>query len=389
MSFLAPWMLAGAAAAAAAMVALHFIAWDRPQPSPLPTARFVPEPRDVPAARRLRLVELFLLALRVLTILLIGLAFARPVLAPSRRGSTRIVVLDYSRGVASRAAALDSARAWRRDGDALLVVDSANAERGSLSAALIRAVRTAESTRARPDSSEIVLVSPLLAEEVDDATSSIRQVWPGTVRIVRVAGSQATPVAPGAIEARGTGDDPIVAAARLVPATGRALVVGGALTAADSALAAAGRTVVHWPAARPGGQLDGALVGERTLAVATFIRPAEPVSGNAVPLRWADGAPAAIESRVGSGCIRTVHAGVPEGDAVLRPPFLDLLNELTRPCASHVDPTLAPDAVIARVSGRGESGARADLAAGLPLAPWLFAAAALTALAELIARRRR
>lgn len=391
MSVLAPWMLAGAAAAAAMMVALHFIAWDRPHSRPLPTARFVPEPREVPAARRRRLVDQALLALRVLAILLIGIAFARPVLTPSRRGAVRVVVLDRSRGVADTAAARDSARAWRRSGDLLLVVDSTTGTRGSLSAALIGAIRAAAATRARPESSEIVLVSPMLAEEVDAATSRIRGVWPGSMQIVRVAPRRVQAItARGALPARGTGDDPVVAAARLVSVPGRALVVRGLLTPADSTFARDGGTLVHWPVTVRG-RTVGALVGARAVAVASFVRPADAMGGDDIALRWADGSPAATESPTGDGCIRTVRAGVPDGDQTLHPQFLGLLSELAGACASHVDPAPAPDSVMSKGTASERLGDPfvTDVATGFPLATWLFAGALLSVLAELLVRRQR
>lgn len=406
MTWLAPWMMAGAAAAAAIAVALHFIAWDFPQPAALPTARFVPDPRDVPAARRRKLVDLALLALRVLTILLIGAAFARPALTPTRSGSARVVLLDRSRAVANPAAAADSARAWSRDGATLVVFDSAarvaaqadtvkTTVRGSLSAALVAAVRVAMATRARPDSSEIVIVSPLLAEELDAATLPIRATWPGAVRVIRVAGPEAVAVQRARLEARGVGDDPVVAGARLVPIDGKARVVRGAVTAGDSAFATSGGTLIHWPLLAPGeGRVDAALTSRTSVVVAQFIRPApnQVPPGQDVVLQWSDGAPAASEHPLGDGCVRTIRAGVPEGDAALRPRFLTLLAELAQPCARHAGPAPAQDSTIlalerpARTSG---DAARADLASGLPLAPWLFASALLTALVELLARRRR
>lgn len=406
MTWLAPWMLAGGFAAAAVAVALHLIAWDRPEPAPLPTARFVPDPRFVPAARRRQLADVLLLLLRVLTILLVAAAFARPVITPARRGSARIVVLDRSRAVADHQAALDSMRAWRRDGDALVVFDSTarvttddpapeqRAVRGSLSAALVAAMRAGWASRAHPESSEIVLVTPLRAEEIDDATLAIRNVWPGAVRLVRVGGAGDIPHAASAtaIDMRAAGDDPLAAAAALTGATHltRARIVRAELTAADSAFSREGGVLVHWPLAT-GGVRDGALIGEHAVVVAAFTRTPDTLRGTAV-LRWPDGAAAAVESPSGRGCVRTVRAGVPEGDAVLRPRFLALVRELAGPCGSVPRPLPAADSVaraLTRLPAASSGAAPADVTTGLPLAPWLFAAALAGALGEMLMRRRR
>lgn len=385
MTWLAPWMLAGSALAGLVMAALHLIAWDRPAPAPLPTARFVPSAKDVPAARRRHLVDRWLLLLRLLIILLVGAAFAKPVLLPGRTGAQRIVLADESQ---VPAAVRESLRVISRAGD-LVVRDSARGA-GSLSALLVRGIRAAAAARARADSSELLLVSPLLAESVDDATLAIRRAWPGRLRIVRVSIAAAPIPSPRRIDVRGPVDDPVIAAARLVEAGGwHARLVRAPMNANDSTLARNGGTVVAWPSSG-GVAVEGALIGRTTVAAGPFARPQAPARSALVVLRWPDGTPAAHEEPLGAGCVRTVFAGVPEGDVVLRPRFLALLRELAGPCASRAGRVGAGDSVVRALEAPVPVRvAAADATEGVPLAPWLFLAAAMAVIAELAVRRAR
>lgn len=386
MTWLAPWMLAGSALAGLAMAALHLIAWDRPAPAPLPTVRFVPAPQEVPAARRRRLVDRSLLLLRLLIVLLVGAAFAKPVLLPERTDARRIVLADESR---APEAVRESLRVIARPGD-LVVRDSARGA-GSLSALLVRGIRAAAVARARPDSSELFLVSPLLAESVDDATLAIRRAWPGRLHVVRVPIATGSAPPPRGMDVRGPADDPVIAAARLVQAEGgRARLVRAPMNANDSALAGNGGTVVAWPSSG-GVAVEGALIGRTTVAAGPFARPQTHARSALVVLRWPDGTPAADEEPLGGGCVRTVYAGVPEGDVVLRARFLALLRELAGPCASRGGREAAGDSVVRALEApvRVRAPAAADATEGVPLAPWLFFAAAMAVIAELAVRRAR
>src|SRR5581483_10312240 len=133
-------------------------------------------------------------------VLLIGAAFARPVLVPAHRPVARVVLADVSRAVGQIEVVRDSARALLGQGDVLITFDSAarvvqrhaadsagrlvRSERdGRLSPALIAALRTAATLRASADSIELVIVSPLRSNEVDGATAAIRALWPGRIRV--------------------------------------------------------------------------------------------------------------------------------------------------------------------------------------------------------------
>lgn len=442
MTFLAPIFLVAAAAIAAAVVALHFIVTHQPRMVPLPTARFAPDHAVRAQTRAIRLQDILLLALRVGMILAVGAALAQPVLRPPRRALARIVLADRSRAVANPAEVADSARALLDDGDALVLFDEGaiavlanprdsldalapSARRGRLSAALIAGLRAASSMRESADSFELVVVSPLVAEEVDDATDSLRALWPGALRLVHVA-ARADTSASAAIIFDGAEGDPLrYSLPPLEEAVDGASVriERGPLSAPDSAWVREGaRALVYWPAvgdltksrpALPGGwselaQLDttGAVTAGGAVVVAPFVRFASfegairsPGStgddGVRVLARWVDGEPAAVEAPYGKGCIRGVTIPVPlRGDLVLQPRFVRLVQALTGPCGGTPLLAALDSARLQLLAGPAEAGLAArealpkPVTTPLPLVPWLLAAALLFALAALVVRRR-
>jgi hypothetical protein len=320
-TFLFPWFFAVAVAAAAAAVGLHFIVMRQAPREMFPTARFVPDRElDAPAIGR-RPADLVLLALRVALLLLIGAAFARPVVPPRRVPLYRIVAVDS----------------------------------GSISTALVRALRSAAEARERADSLELTVVSPLTRDRFDAATDSIRALWPGAITV-----DTAPPRPP--------------------------------LTARPA--------IVHWPADAPApgttvrARIDtvGALVAGDLVVVAPFERrwrfDSVPASARVVA-RWVDGEPAAIED----GCERDVAVAVPTGgDIVLRPAFRRFVEAMHAPCGGTPSPAAAA-ADIEALRGRGPTrvSARAVQSATIvpaPLLPWLLGAAIVLAFAELAVRRR-
>ncbi|MFL5582398.1 MAG: BatA domain-containing protein [Gemmatimonadaceae bacterium] len=377
MSFAAPAYLAAAALAAALVVALHLLVRRRPPSALLPTARFIP---DVPAsatALAARPADVPLLLLRVLVLLLVGAALAGPRLTPRPRGTARVVAVDVSRG-ASRAAALTAAAPHVAGAAAVIAFDSAaravpadslaalasappTMSRGSLSAALVRALRAASRLRESADSVQLVLVTPALAEEADAATMEVRALWPGRVDLVR------TPPA-------------------------------GSMAGADSVL-------VEWAdsAASPDwrrrarADVPGALRAGDAVLVAPLARAWAhvPRDSSRVAARWTDGEPAAVERSVPGGCVRELGFALPTaGDVALRPDAERVLARLrTAPCAGRADPTPMSDAAVQALAGAGRLARASDFPAaarrGSPLAPWLLGGALLLALAELPLRRAR
>ncbi len=429
MSFLLPGFLAAAGAIAAATTLLHFIVTREPDLWRLPTARFAPERAIQARSRALQPKDLLLLAVRVALVLAVGAALARPLLSPARRDRVRIVLLDRSRAVASVREAADSARTLLGDRDLLIVFDSAatllesgvsdslerlslSTRTGRLSTGLIRALRAASWIRDRADSIELVVVSPLVREEIDAATDSLRALWPAGIRLVRTAARIDSGAWPP-VTFEGAADDPLrLALPSRVSASGSAsvLLVRRLAAAADSAWAVgAGRVLVVWPAWRevPGGwtaqtpDTVGAVAAGSAVVVAPFVRTVTHRGGRddsvsaRVIARWVDGAPAAIEEARVAGCIRTVTIEVPVvGDLVLDPRFAKLVAALCERCGGGMDLTPLDEPQRAQLAG--DSGGRHALAASFaapeqvpsPWTRWLLLAAVLLVAAESVLRRR-
>ncbi len=427
MTFLAPGFLWGAALVAAVIVALHFIVTRQPRATVLPTARFVPDSAATATVRDTRPSDLLLMFLRVLIVLAAGAALAKPVIKPSRRADARTFLMDASRSVANVGEAADSVKKLYRAGDAIIVFDSAARSlgvtgsdslaairrsdvRGNLSAALIASLRQATVVRDRADSLELVIVSPFAEEEHDAATDSIRKLWPGRARLVHVAARpDSASIDGGAIEIRSSSDDPLTVAVSLAskqqPRASTRIVRNASLTSEDTAWAStAGHVLVTWPGdgrplftvpRAPVDQSGGILSGDARV-IAAFDRrwmfPTDSLRGRRIVARWADGGPAAVEKRVGQGCIRSVAIPVAAvGDLVIRPEFIALVREIVAPCGEPRSTRPLASTVIASLGGRGHLApgdafaARQDIAS--PLAPWLFGIALAGALAELLVRR--
>jgi hypothetical protein len=426
MTFLAPGFLWGAIAVAAGIIALHFIVTRQPRATVLPTARFVPDSTATATVRHTRPSDLMLMLLRVLVILAAGAALARPVIKPSRQPSGRVFLMDDSRGVANVSEAADSVRRLYRAGDAVIVFDSAarslgvkpldslsvarsvNA-RGNISTALIASLREASALRDKVDSMELVIVSPLLDEERDAATDSIRELWRGRARLVRITPrSDSAIAAKGSIEIRSNQGDGLAVSVSLAsksPSNASVRVVRAAPSADDTAWAAAeNHVLVVWPIAerppfavtRSPVDQSGGVVSYSARLVAAFDRrwtyPADSLRGVRVVVRWADGEPAAVEKKSEQGCIRSVDIPVANvGDLVIRPEFIALMKDVAAPCQGPHSSKPATTAVMASLS-KGANLAPSDVFAARnditsPLAPWLFGIALAAAIGELFLRR--
>lgn len=425
MVFLAPGFLFASMGIAAAVVALHLIVTRQPRAGVLPTARFVPNLPATATARATRPSDLLLMLLRVLIVLAVGTALARPVIKPSRGALARIILLDVSRSSRNAPGRSDSARALYRNGDVIIAFDSSlralngsvidslstikpSSSKGNISGAIIAALRSASSLRDRADSMELVLISALGADEVDAATDTVRRLWPGRARIVHLAGSaDTTRVANVPIAVRGSAGDPLRVTAMLASSTGSE---GGIIVrdsfAADSVDAdEQGRAVIEWPATvRPRGAVlrarpdtIGGVVIESTVVVNAFERrwsySADSIRGAQVVARWIDGEPAAIEWSAGDGCVRSVAIPVtPIGDLAIRGDFVKFVAAVSGGCVgSRFVPMSA--ASVAMLAGSGGAAPRESFAprddVRSTLAPWLIAVAIAAAAAELLVRRRR
>lgn len=418
MTFLAPWALAIAGIAAAGMVLLHLVARSRPAAYVLPTTRFIPDRRTLVSRAATRPRDLLLLALRVLLLLSAGAAFARPVRTPARGAIARVLLLDRSSSVANAGDAVARARAIASDGVPTTVIafdttarvltmpawDSLSAASvapwegaGSLSAALVAARRAAGALAERADSVQLVVVSPIDARALDAATLRIRAQWPGAVRIERVA-LRADSSAPWRLERALSPDDPLGPAviAQLSAGAGKVTRLSrSAATAADSAFARAGGTVVHWDSTSAvRARAEGLAAGE-DVVVASLGRTTVPLDGR-VLARWADGTAAAVERRLDAGCVRDVGIAVPAGgDIALHPAFQRIVRTLLAPCGQMAPEQAlrADSAAVSLLVGTTRSAApgaalRSDTNRYSPLATWLLALALLLAITELTVRRR-
>ncbi|HEU5175611.1 MAG TPA: BatA domain-containing protein [Gemmatimonadaceae bacterium] len=413
MTFVAPMFLVAGAAVAGAILLMHFLARRRPRPAVLPTARFVPDRPARWPSRAPRPTDLLLLVLRVLAVLVIATAFARPVRSPARAAIVRIVLVDRGGGVADSNALRDSTRAAVRDGDVMIAFDSAanvvpagaadsamllrTKAQSSLSAALVAAERAAVSLRDRADSIELVIVSPFDSAAWDAATGILRTRWSGRARLVPVPLDRGDTAA-RAVDVRASANDPVLAAAARFPVKGEphVRIVRASPTGADSSWAAASdRVLVHWPDA-PDTAISSAegVVSEDVVLVAPLLRRAAAAGAPArITARFADGAPAIVERAHGEGCIRDVAFDFPlAGDVPLRESARRLTASLVGPCSGAERRIRLPASRMDSLRGAGPLLASASV----PRRPrersavvsWLLVAGAVLLLVELALRQR-
>lgn len=394
-SFLLPGFLYAAGAVALGVVVLHLLVTQQPKSDVLPTVRFFPDVVARSTSVTIRPSDLWLLLLRVLTILLIGAAFAQPQLRPDHRPVARLVAVDVSRAVGNPAQLTDSARAYTAGAAAVVLFDSEAREvtpsvaaeslaalaslpadkrtRGALSPALITVLRAASRIRERADSLELVIVSPFAREEADAATQSIRALWPGHVKIVRVASATDAPAA--------SARSPRARARPIIQWADSGSTTTWAMRARVDTIGAvrAGDAVLVFPFVRRW-QLDSA-------------QYTAPSSNARIYARWSDGEPAAVERVVGEDCIRSLAVPMPTaGDAILRPEFVRFTDALAAPCGSAHDFSPLSSELMTALEGRpglAPAGAVKPRATRMtPLVPWLLGGAFLLALLELLVRRR-
>ena len=393
MSFLSPVWLGVAALVGGAVILAHLFSTAVPPKDVLPTVGFVPDESAPAVSRSRRVSDLLLLALRLLAIAALGLAFAGA--SVPRGAPTRVVLVDVSRAVGSAAELRDSVRAVspavliefdssarRLTGDPLALSHA----RGSLSSALVAAHRAlAHATKGR-ERTELVVVSPIVSEEMDSATTKLLALWEGPVRFVRV--KPAVPRRRLPWEIRAVGDDPVWAAlssfqiwnegAAAVRVLRTAPTSGDSVWARDSA-----GVLVLWPTAttsKPDSQYGIATATETV--VAPVEQRAPPKGGRAL-IRWLNGEPAATERSLGRGCVRDVAISVdPVGDLALRESFRNIAKSLLEPCGGAGEFTLVSIPSIRRTVTPTEASAAAGT-----LRLWLALFAATVLLVEQRLRR--
>jgi hypothetical protein len=344
---------------------------------------------------------------------------ARPVFKPSRGREARVILADVSRSLRDTLAFRDSLRSIYRDHDALILFDSSarvistrasdsiraalpTSRRGDIGAALIAAQRAASGLRERADSLELVIVSPFAAEELDASTDSIRKLWSGRARIIRIA-SRADSITTPALDVKALPADPIQITAGFARRIGRSNAIlvrdGSSVEPSD------GKVVIEWPASgRPRGAIPrqrpdtiGGVVAGYDLVVSPFERkwtyPPDSIRSATVAARWIDGEPAAVEWPSADGCVRSAAVSVAStGDLVLQDDFARFVAALSAECEASRALRPADAASIDRLEGAGGLASRdtfrprGDVRSSI--APWLIAAAIVLAILELFVRRR-
>jgi hypothetical protein len=413
-NFLAPLFLAAGAAVAVAIVLLHFLARRRPRPAPLPTARFVPDRPARWPSRAPRPTDWLLLALRVLAVVAISAAFAKPVWDPAHAVSARIVLIDRGRGIADERALRDSALAMLRPDDVLVMFDTVtrvvstsaldsaavltrSRARASLSAALVAAERAARTVRRRADSIELVIVSAFASESWDDATWALRERWHGRARLVAVPLSHGD-TGSRSIDVRAPASDPVRAAAAPFM-TGRELltrIVRSAPSAADSTWASRPRHVlVYWPSLTDSGVPTAvAVVTRESVLAAPLVRRAMTIRQESrIVARFGDGSPAVVERAYGAGCVRDVAFDLPmAGDVALRESARRLVGVIGATCESDERRSVMGQGRLDSLRGAGRLLVTSSLERGSEqqsvATSWLLIAGALLLIAEVGVRQR-
>jgi hypothetical protein len=254
------------------------------------------------------------------------------------------------------------------------------------------------------DSIELVIVSPVTVEEIDRATSTIRDQWPGRIRVVRLREAASDERAPRVESADGSADVVLAGLSLMgaVQSHGDVRVVRGRPSADDTAWASdSGHVLVHWPAnadgaawqPRPTIDAIGGVASSSGTLIGRFPR-VWTLTGSAIA-RWADGDAAAVEHGVGRGCIRDVGIVVdPASDLTLRAPFRRFAERLLEPCGGVARTRRADSSAIESIVG-GKGITRLATASSLRepsgessfWTPWLLGLGAALLLVEVAARR--
>ncbi len=372
--FAMPWVLGAAVFGAVAVTALHFLSVRRPPILLLPTARFLANRNARAVSRSTHPSDLLLLLLRVLAVLLAGMAIAGPRWTSGSRRVIRLTVAD---------------RSWMQDSNALLTlvrdqrdVNTTNPRdhrivwsdtvttdgaltgmRAELAAAFPLAIRAATQmlpTLRDADSIALNIVAPPGGSASNEAWRAWRSAWPGAVRLYASApSSTAAALASDSSDrvvmqvASGDADDAVAAA---YASYGVAGLSDGAASAARTLRVRTVRVhrqtkgttgssdiTVFWPTDgipehwRASNDSVGALAARGVAMVAPYVRRARVTAEVMRHARaiawWSDGEIAAVEQIVGGGCVRTVGIAVPSsGDELLSESARGLLAAFIAPC---------------------------------------------------------
>ncbi|HEX8390916.1 MAG TPA: BatA domain-containing protein [Longimicrobium sp.] len=374
-------------------LALHLIRRRPPQRAALPTARFLSaDPRN--AVRVSRPTDVPLLILRMLLLLLLGAALARPAWIPARAGTGTVVLLDrgassrteWPRAVAAAAEAVMGPEGEPRGELVLFDSTARHVPRAQLNADFFAALTRGGATTARSDLAAALRAIPPAARGLRGADSvSVRWIsafpqsgwssglaplrraaWPGRVEMVPLRVGADSAVADSARSRRAAvvaADGGRYAAAALgalgyaarTVAPGAAsslpedvIVVLDAPAAAQPPLmdrARAGATVVFSARAaeavdglpwRPSAGAPGAgtmwFGPELRLGGAAGRAGGTPATDARIVAAWDDGRPAAVSRRLGRGCVVVAGTALEGGELPLQAEYPAALGRLARGC---------------------------------------------------------
>lgn len=432
--FAMPWLLGAGVMGAAVITALHFFSVRRPPELLLPTARFLDEGRVRAVSRSAQPSDLLLLLMRVAALLLASAAFAGPQCVSRSHRVARIVIADATwrsdtlgllRSLGPAATTSMFTRfVWS---DSLDAMGAPTGLRVDLSAALPMAVRaaTALSTEHLDVDSIRLFVAAVPGANVErESWRAWRSVWPGAVTVVGDVSmtNDETPI----VRFDSVGADDVLRSAfatRLAmlarqPGSGPAAALHEVFVRRSGrvftppANVEDGWIAIAWPenGVPAGWQVTrdtvGAVAAKGVALVASWARSSTPsveaMRGARAIAWWSDGAVAATERAMGTGCVRDVGIVVPpSSDILLDANANGLMSALLAPCAGSARSVIdVPESILTDSLDRTHGAAapashfRPSSAAGARstprwLAPALLVFALVLLLAEWLFRDRR
>ena len=442
----APWILGAAVCAALTTCVLHFISVRRPPVLLLPTMRFLPERSVRAVSRSARPSDLPLLLLRVLALLLVGVALSgwywraagvkhgrvvviqrepdgnietvRNAAARAMSGAfavdtaTRVVVMDTTAHVLSAA----ESQAFKPETLSNVVWDRV-AVTPSFSGSVLAATRAAAllvNEERSVDAVDLVIVAPLVREWRDAAVTPVRAAWPGVIRFnasrdvldsaeritaqrkrsVALVGAKASDAVQSAFEVRGwmtTRDVPT----KSVPA---------GVTSSATGTASLSPIPIEWPASgapegwtRSTPTTVGAVVARGEALVFPFARtshiPDAILARGRALAWWSDGEVAAVEIPTTASCMRQVGIPVPPSSDVLQGQAARaFLLALSAPCGGERDTWALSADEMGVLAGTGPaapaSAFKRNAVVRTPWAPLLLLLALALLIAEWLVRDR-
>lgn len=392
-TFAAPGFLLAGALLALVPLALHMLARTPPERRPLPTARFLTTDRRT----RLRLrrpSDLTLLALRMLFLVLLGAAFARPEWVPDPSGGAVIVLLDAGDDMAPAWDEAVAAATDRMGDEGVLVVFDTAARlprdpRAALDSlrtagpatgparylAALRGLRATAGALHAESASAVLITRPRWGAWSPGVAAAREAAWPAGIEVVTVGapareededveeravgrasaavvGPQGHPLRPyvaAALQALGYAPGPAASAELVVvlpdgddttplevPHAPRVVLLGGPADAGD------GRgedPTGPAPWIDPGAtsadarRSRGRLVLPGVHALEGWLpRDGERAPGAVAAAVWEDGRPAAAAMRRGEACVAYLAADPGTPAAAADPAFPRLLQTLAESC---------------------------------------------------------